>query len=169
MTIRSLVPILPVTLLGCASMAAEQGGPPPRPIPIEADSISYEASPCFGVCPVYKVTVRPDGTGLFEGRLNTAVTGERRFTLTRDQYRAFAAQLEPLHPRSRSVRLAGENCSMVATDMPSVEVTWTSQIGSSESYYLYYGCDMEKNAAAAERLRAAPALLPIAELIGQRR
>ncbi|HEY0326511.1 MAG TPA: DUF6438 domain-containing protein, partial [Allosphingosinicella sp.] len=50
---------------------------PHRPIPIESESISYETGPCFGACPVYRVTVSPDGTGTVEGRRVTAVTGER--------------------------------------------------------------------------------------------
>ena len=151
-------------------LAASVGGCTPmadRPVPIESESISYETGPCFGACPVYRVTVSPDGTGTFEGRRFTAVTGERSFRLTPEQYRAFAAHLAPLRPAEGSVRLAGEACTVLATDLPSAEVTWFSQIGSSQSYYLYYGCDMEKNAAAAERLRRAPSLLPIAEMIGR--
>ena len=116
---------------------------------------------------MFKVTVRPDGTGTFEGRRFTRVEGERNFTLTPAQYRAFEAQLAPLRPREGSVRLSGEACAQMATDLPSAEVTWFSQIGNSQSYYFYYGCDMEKNAAIAERIRRAPSLLPIADMIGR--
>ena len=145
---------------GCMTMAD-------RPMPVESESISYETGPCFGACPVYKVTVRPDGTGTFEGRRFTSVTGERRFTLTPAQYRAFAAELAPLRPREGSVRLSGEACRQMATDLPSAEVTWFSQIGNSQSYYFYYGCDMEANRPIAERLSRAPTLLPIREMIGR--
>jgi hypothetical protein len=55
----------------------------------------------------------------------------------------------------------------MATDLPSAEVTWFSQIGNSQSLYFYFGCDMEKNQAMAERIRSAPSLLPIRELIGR--
>ncbi len=138
-----------------------------RPVAIESDAISYETGPCFGACPVFKVTVSPDGSGTFEGRRFTAVTGERSFRITPDQYRAFAAELAPLRPAEGSVRLSGENCAQMATDLPSAEVTWFSQIGNSQSYYFYYGCDMEKNRAIGERLRRAPSLLPIREMIGR--
>jgi hypothetical protein len=138
-----------------------------RPVAIESDSISYETGPCFGACPVFKVSVSPDGSGTFEGRRHTAVTGERRFRITPAQYRAFAAHLAPLRPAEGTVRLSGEACRQIATDMPSAEVTWFSQIGNSQGYYFYYGCDMEKNQAIAERLRRAPSLLPIQELIGR--
>ena len=142
---------------------------PDRPIPIESDSISYETGPCFGACPVYRVTVSPDGTGTFEGKRFTAVTGERSFRLTPEQYRAFAAQLAPLRPAEGSVRMSGEACRQMATDLPSAEVTWFSQIGNSQSFYFYYGCDMERNRAIAERLTEAPRLLPIQAMIGRDR
>ena len=140
---------------------------PDGPIAIESESISYETGPCFGACPVYRVTVSPDGSGTFEGRRFTAVTGERSFRITPDQYRAFAAQLAPLRPAEGSVRMSGEACRQMATDLPSAEVTWFSQIGNSQSYYFYYGCDMERNRAIADRLTRAPQLLPIRELIGR--
>jgi len=145
---------------GCATVAE-------RPIAVESDAISYETGPCFGACPDFKVTVTPDGAGTFMGRRHTAVTGERSFRITPAQYRAFAAELAPLRPREGSVRLAGENCTRTATDLPSAEVVWFSQIGNSQSFYFYYGCDMEKNQAIGERLRRAPALLPIQEMIGR--
>lgn len=145
---------------GCTTVAD-------RPIPVESEAISYETGPCFGACPVFKVTVRPDGTGTFEGIRDTAVTGERSFRITLAQYRAFADQLAPLRPRQGSVRMSGEACAQMATDLPSAEVTWFSPIGNSQSYYFYNGCDMEKNQAIAERLRRAPSLLPIQDLIGR--
>jgi Domain of unknown function (DUF6438) len=158
--------------MGALVLMAGLGGcmtVPDGPIAIETDSISYETGPCFGTCPVYRLTVSPDGTGTFEGRRFTAVTGERSFRVTPDQYRAFAAQLAPLRPAEGSVRMSGEACRQMATDLPSAEVTWFSQIGNSQSYYFYYGCDMEQNRAIAERLTRAPELLPIQPMIGRDR
>ena len=37
----------------------------PAPAAAQVTSISYEATPCFGFCPIYRVTVRADGSGLF--------------------------------------------------------------------------------------------------------
>ena len=152
---------LAVLAAGCTTVTDD------RPIATESDAISYETGPCFGACPVFKVTVSPDGSGTFEGRQHTAVTGERRFRITPAQYRAFAAHLAPLRPAEGSVRLSGEACRQMATDLPSAEITWFSQIGNSQSYYFYYGCDMEKNRAIADRVRRAPSLLPIREMIGR--
>lgn len=142
---------------------------PEMPVAIETDAITYETGPCFGACPVFSVRVGADGNGVFEGRRHTAVVGERSFRITPDQYRAFADHLAPLRPASGSVRLAGEACRQTATDLPSAEVNWYSQIGSSQGFYFYFGCDMEKNEAIARRLRAAPGLLPIGAWIGRDR
>ena len=134
--------------------------PPSAPV----ESISFETGPCFGACPVYRVTVNSDGSGSFDGRRFTAVGGERAFRVTPAQFRAFAAQLAPLRPASGERRYSGEACEMMATDMPSTDVTWRS--GASEQHlYFYHGCDMEENRAIAERLNAAPALLPIGDLV----
>lgn len=149
-------------LLGLASCTTIPASGAPADAP---DSISYETGPCFGACPVYRVTLYADGRGTFEGRRFTAVEGERSFRATPDQFRAFSAHLAPVRPASGSVRHAGENCAMTATDMPSAEVRWRSTAGE-QSLYFYFGCDMERHRALAERLRAAPALLPIAEMIG---
>jgi hypothetical protein len=130
-----------------------------------AESISYETGPCFGACPVYKVTVRSDGTGVFEGRRFTGVAGVRRFRLSQRQYRAFASRLAPVRPTSGSIRYDASRCARVATDMPSVDIVWTGARGDVRRVHYYYGCDMEKNRPLAARLQSAPELLPIAPWI----
>lgn len=135
---------------------------PPPATPVE--TITFETGPCFGACPVYRVTVNSNGWSTFEGRRFTAVTGTRSFRLGPGQYRAFAAQLAPLRPASGSVRYSGESCRNMATDLPSAEVTWRSRRGT-QGLYFYYGCDMARNRAIAARLEAAPRLLPIADFI----
>ena len=95
-----LVASLP--LAGCVTTAAAAGE--------QVESIAYETGPCFGACPVYRLTVNRDGSGLFVGRRFTAVTGERRFSVTPAQYRAFVRQLEPLRPASGERLYSGEAC-----------------------------------------------------------
>ena len=127
--------------------------------------LTYETGPCFGACPVYRVTVNRDGSAVFEGRRFTAVTGTRSFRATPGQFRAFARQLAPLRPLEGTVRYSGETCTQMATDLPSVEVTWDTAGEARRQLYFYYGCDMERNRAIAERLDAAPGLLPIGDFI----
>ena len=147
-----------LVLAACATVPDPAPGSP-------VESLSYETGPCFGACPVYRVTVTADGQGKFEGRRFTAVQGERRFTLTRAQFDAFAHQLAPLRPSTGIVRYSGETCERMATDLPSADVEWKAADGSGQGLYFYFGCDMEKNRAMAERLRAAPERLPIADFI----
>src|SRR5688572_23522983 len=98
-----------LSLAGCATAAGADGES-------SVESVSYETEPCFGACPVYRVMVNRDGSGLFEGRRFTAVTGERRFSVTPTQYRAYVRHLEPLRPASGERRYAGDACEMMATD-----------------------------------------------------
>jgi hypothetical protein len=165
----AVVLVAGLALAGCARNAGEAPVPDkPAPIPIESDSIRYETGPCFGRCPVYSVTVRSDGSGVFEGKQHTEVTGTREFKLSADQYKAFADALAAWRPASGEKRIVpGEpGCEQVATDLPSVSIRWTRAIGDSQGLDFYYGCDMEKNEAMANALGNAPDALPLEELIG---
>jgi hypothetical protein len=156
---RITVGMLAGLLAACVTVQPDVAGGLPQ-------SIVYETGPCFGACPVYTVTVGADGQGLFEGRRFTTVVGERRFSVTPAQYRAFAEQLAPLRPANGSIRYdTPPACTQMATDMPSVNVTWRSGNGEEQGLYYYFGCDMEARRAMAERLRAAPPLLPIVGFI----
>ena len=129
-------------------------------------TIVYETGPCFGRCPVYRLVINSGGDGRFEGLRFTTVAGSRAFRITPAQYRAFARQLAPLRPARGTVRYAGERCRSMATDLPSATVTWRDRRGEQQLYF-YYGCDMQKNRAIADRLRRAPDLLPLRDFIGR--
>jgi len=161
----TIIALTGLTLSGCATT---QG--PGRPLPIEGDAITLETGPCFGRCPVYAVTVRPDGRGLFTGKRFTSVSGEKPFTLTRAQYDAFAKRLAPYRPNHGEIRYApGEaNCQHAATDLPSVDVTWTRAVGDRQHLYFYFGCNRGNNQAMRDALGNATDLLPIDALVGPR-
>lgn len=134
----------------------------------QVETISYVTSPCFGRCPVYRVMIATDGTGLFEGVHFTAVQGRRDFRITRAQYDAFAARLAPYRPRGQvEITYGHPRCRAPATDHPSVLVGWTG--GRYDRLSFYYGCRDAGNAAMARALQGAPDLLPIGEFIGRRR
>jgi hypothetical protein len=158
--------VLVFAVAAALSATACATAPPGTGSDVRLASISYETGPCFGACPVYRVTVSADGEGRFEGRRFTAVTGERVFRVTPQQFQAFSQALAPLRPAEPERRYSGEACDMMATDLPSTEVVWTDACGSRRTLYFYHGCDMERNRPIAERLNAAPGLLPIEALIG---
>ncbi|OAN66913.1 DUF6438 domain-containing protein [Sphingomonas sp. TDK1] len=141
---------------------------PSAPI-VRGEMIRYTTTPCGGACPVYSVTVRPDGTGTFEGQRFTAVSGARDFRVSPGQYESFLTRLAPYRPRSGSVRIAPgtPSCGQHATDMPSVEVQWDGKAGHRALSY-YFGCERARNASMADAIGSAPDLLPIASLIGAR-
>ena len=134
----------------------------------EPETILFETGACFGTCPVFRLTVRGDGTATFQGIRYTAVRGTREFRITPRQWRAFANHLAPLRPRSGSIDYSGSRCGRMATDMPSATVTWTGWRGTQRLHF-YYGCDFERNRALAVRLNHAPDQLPIRDFIGRPR
>lgn len=137
--------------------------------PVRPPSISYETGACFGRCPIYRVTVSADGRGTFEGRRFTAVEGVRNFRLTRAQYEAFAARLAPYRPRgSEEINHGHPRCRRVATDHPSVSISWMGR-RAADRLSFYFGCRDPANAAMARTLAEAPGLLPIGDFIGARR
>ena len=149
-------------LAGCATTGATA---PPQ----VAETIRYETSPCFGACPVYAVTVSSDGSGSFEGKRFTAVTGERAFTVTPAQFAEFRARLAPFRPADGERRIAsGEaDCGSMITDQPSAAVTWSGGDAPPASLSLYYGCTAPQLAAMKAALRAAPEALSIASYVGR--
>lgn len=148
---------------GCTIATPPIASAPP---PIAAEEIRYATAPCFGSCPVYVVTVRPDGSGTFEGQRFTAATGTRTFQADPDGYRRFAAALAPYRPAGeRLVQPGAPGCGNAPTDMPSTDVRWGGEAGAHLSFYR--GC-RNGNEALADALQAAPETLPIAALIGDR-
>ncbi|SFP66847.1 DUF6438 domain-containing protein [Sphingomonas rubra] len=151
-------------LAGCTTAGRETAAAG-RPMAIEGDSIRYETSPCFGTCPVYAVTIRPDGSGTFEGQRFTAVTGLREFKATPEQYRRFAAALQPYRPANGEMLydMGTPLCGRpMVSDMPSVDVRWSEASGGAQHLSLYYGCGTE---AMRDAIRAAPEVLPIGAFI----
>ena len=136
------------------------------PVAIERETITYETSPCFGTCPVYRVTIQPNGAGVFDGKRFTKVNGIREFRASPAQYRAFADKLERYRPRQgeQLIQPGRPGCQNPPTDMPSVDIRWNEASGASQHLSFYYGCAMW-NQAMNEALRSAPNELPIGQFI----
>jgi hypothetical protein len=154
------------TMLGAC--AASPGGHPPPPAAGTVETIRYETGRCFGSCPAYVLTVRSDGNATFDGTQFTAVQGARDFTITPPQFAEFRDRLQPYRPEGERRFSAEAECNgRVATDMPSVDITWTDKSRQSH-LYVYYGCDIERNASMFEALRNAPDVIPeVQELVGK--
>ncbi|WP_293874734.1 MULTISPECIES: DUF6438 domain-containing protein [unclassified Sphingomonas] len=153
---------------GCVVVDASNAGNNGRPVALESETIRYETAPCFGTCPVYAVTIAPNGKGTFEGKRFTAVTGIKPFQATPAAYHSFAAKLAPYRPSQPEALLqpGQPGCENAPTDMPSVDIVWSEASGSRQHLNVYYGCGSQEMRAG---LRSAPEALPIAAFIGDPR
>ncbi len=154
-------------LAGCTTAGSVSAPTTPARAQPRIQAITYATTSCHGFCPVYSLTIAATGAGTFTGTRNTAVTGERRFTATPAQTAAFFTRLQPFLPTGELLLNGPEACKSYATDLPSADVTWSGADGSGRLVF-DYGCDRDKHRSLADALRAAPTMLPIADLIGNR-
>jgi hypothetical protein len=126
-----------------------------------------ERGPCLGTCPVYRFSVGADGAGLFEGRKFTAALGVHRFVATAEAWTAFQGALAPYRPQgSDEIVLGHPRCRHIASDHPSVSITWTDG-RKVDRLSFNFGCLDSRNEVMARTLADAPNLLPVADLIEQ--
>jgi hypothetical protein len=147
-----------LALAGCAHGRDKRGG----------ETISYSATACFGSCPIYTVTLGPDGQGIFEGARYTAARGERRFQATPAQMREFTRQLAAVRPRQDRVFAMGTpGCEPARTDAPGIDVRWQGTAGAV-TLRAYGGCGGKDGRETYDALRRAAGALPIADYVGGR-
>lgn len=168
MPYRIIVAAVALSVSACTMADAAPEG---APMPIERESITYSTEPCFGTCPVYDVTVTPEGKGVFEGKQHVAMTGSQSFRIDAATYRRFADHLATVRPREgdRNISHGEPDCGNAPTDMPSISVRWSSNIGAADqNLRLYLGCRSAEADRVAAVLKTAPEMLPIAAYIGKR-
>lgn len=157
--------------LSVSACTMTDAAPEGAPMPIERESITYSTEPCFGTCPVYSVTVTPEGEGVFKGKQHVATTGSQSFRIDSGTYRRFADHLATVRPREgdRNISHGEPDCGNAPTDMPSITVRWSSNTGAADqNLRLYLGCRSAEADRVAAVLKAAPEMLPIAAYIGKR-
>lgn len=165
----TFVPILPrsaMALLALSALATPSLLPAASPKARAAlENITYETGPCFGVCPVYRVTVSSDGRGVFEGKRFTAVTGTRNFRVDAKTFAEFSRRLRGVRPVGEVLLTGAPLCQAMATDMATIDVRWT---GGRKPAHLAYnlGCDRERYGWKANVLQKAITVLPVARFIG---
>jgi hypothetical protein len=83
--------------------------------------VSLERKPCYGTCPVYKISVTGDGAVVWDGRANVDSMGRKSARLDGDQLasliRLFDAQFYSLDDRYVN---GGANCQPYASDAPVI-------------------------------------------------
>lgn len=131
-------------------------GCPARPTGNETEvSIQMERTACYGKCPVYTLTIEPNGNVTFEGRQYTSTVGKAEAKLEREKIVELIAAIHKADYFSLNDSYVDESdgCPVTATDSPSVHLK--IRLGSYErSTRHYYGC-LEK----ADGYRPYPAEL----------
>jgi len=154
---KLLVVLVPFALAGCVT----------APAPSRVESISFETEPCFGFCPVFSFEVGADGQGSYEGGSSVRQQGAHAFTASPGQFAAFRDRLAPFRP-DRSEAWGRGNCDgPVATDSPSVKVTWRDETGESVTLEWYMGCRQPGLTEQSDRIYKAWQELPLAALVGE--
>ena len=110
--------------------------------------ISLERGPCFGTCPIYKLTIYSDGSVVFEGMRHVRTTGRASGRISREGLRRLISEFGGIDYFSLSdsygeVAVVGHSpevrCPKFATDMPSVTTSIRIN-GRSKSVYHNHGC-----------------------------
>jgi hypothetical protein len=73
--------------LPCSGFAA-------APNAVQIDSITLERTSCYGTCPVYKLTVRRDGTVTYDGKEFVKVTGHRSHRIPAEQFQELVREIQ---------------------------------------------------------------------------
>ena len=148
-------------LAGCGSPPGEA---PDRDVVRDPVAIVYESRGCYGSCPIYRVEARRDGFADYVGRDHVAVRGARRLRLSPEQFRRLADFVAPLRPSRGSIPRAGVECNI--GDGPSWSVEWVGADGARQHLCVGPHGQLPDPVLAGDRIRGAPALLPIGELVG---
>jgi hypothetical protein len=131
---------------GCGGAGMADSGPSaqtvstPQAIPADT-TITLERTECFGVCPVYKVTISADGTVTFHGERHVEKMGVAKGSVSREEVGKLVARFEAVNYFSLKDAYTPDsgNCTEVATDHPSAN-TSISMGGKFKSVRHYHGC-----------------------------
>lgn len=115
------------TLLRSAEAPAAQG-----------EQIVISMGPCFGFCPVYMVSLSPDGLVRFDGLRHTAVTGPQTRTVPRSTYEEVRLAIAPLRPSTGAER--EWPCPQRPTDTSQLTLEWLDDQGHRTVLRYGKGC-----------------------------
>ncbi len=104
--------------------------------------LKMERSGCNGQCPIYDLTIQPNGKIIFEGKSWTKVTGKAEDQLTEEKYNRLIAEIEKANFFSLddNYNWDSKNCPEIFTDSPVVNLT-ISLKGIEKRINHYHGCN----------------------------
>ena len=148
---------LAVGMPGCAVIPASGGSAP------SGETVRYELTPCFGACPVFSLTLEPDGTGLYQGGAFVADKGRHEFRATPAQLAAFRNRIDGARPKG-TLQYDFDDCpGPMHTDAPAVVIDW----GDMDRLNWNTGCRAPELVAREAALTQAWRELPVAQWVGE--
>jgi hypothetical protein len=111
------------TLIGCTSRQAAVGSPAGS-APFTA--ITFERTPCFGTCPVYKVHVNGSGTVTFVGTRNVDSVGTFTGHIDATAVQALRKAFDDAKYTSLQPTYGQQNCSPYGTDAARILTSMTT-------------------------------------------
>jgi hypothetical protein len=151
-------------LLMSAACAPRNSAAPARDDPNEATAgsgaaITLERTPCFGGCPVYRVSVAPDGLVSYEGQADVRHLGAASKRIQPERVSALVAELErggyfSFAPRYTPAEPA---CGRYATDSPTA-ITSVRMGNRTHRIEHDYGCGAAPGALVVLERRIDEAL-----------
>lgn len=124
-----------------------------------ASTITVSVGPCFGFCPVYALSVDPQGAVSFDGQRHTAVLGEQHRQVQREVYQALAHDLEPFRPTPGTE--ANVPCDAAISDTSTYTITWVDPKGGKTVARHHSGCNGGPGQALDQVLRGLPERLGV--------
>lgn len=118
--------------------------------------ITLERTGCYGMCPIYKLTISADGTVVFEGIRFVKKAGIAKSAVSQEQIRELLDAFEKINYfelRDRYDR-PEDGCKQWLTDHPSA-ITSISLRGKSKSVSHYHGCRGPEVLKELEKLEQA--------------
>lgn len=145
---------LTATLGACALIPAETP-------PVGGETVSYSVGPCFGFCPVYTVSVTPDGHVAFDGERHTATLGKQDHDGGAHTYRTISNTLAAYRPATGTT--ADTECESRMSDQQHYRIVWTAVDGTETVLQHDKGCRSAKNDQLNKTMENLPAKLGIAD------
>lgn len=105
-------------------------------------SLKMERSGCYGRCPIYDLTIQPDGKVTFDGKGYTQTKGKAEDKLTEEQLNQLIAEIEKANFFSldNAYNYDSKNCPELYTDSPVVNLTIKLK-GIEKRINHYQGCN----------------------------
>jgi hypothetical protein len=106
----------------------------------EITQIVLERTSCFGVCPVYRLTIQRSRKVVWEGKAHVWEVGRETGKISKEGFRQLVAKIEEINFFSLRDRYDGKNADgsgSTVTDLPTrkTSVTRGNQTKTVENYY----------------------------------